>query len=70
MGWKEGINQFPPLLPDPPIFKRDEVFRDFLLTKCINGERSAMHSPEFAPRLSRARVGSMQLIAKEFSNKK
>eukprot|EP01127_Copromyxa_protea_P018654 TRINITY_DN5919_c0_g1_i1.p1 TRINITY_DN5919_c0_g1~~TRINITY_DN5919_c0_g1_i1.p1 ORF type:complete len:1318 (-),score=198.98 TRINITY_DN5919_c0_g1_i1:28-3981(-) len=38
---KEGLLEFHPRLPNPPLVKKENL-REWLLTKCINGERSAV----------------------------
>eukprot|EP00005_Dracoamoeba_jomungandri_P013712 CAMPEP_0174266098 /NCGR_PEP_ID=MMETSP0439-20130205/28907_1 /TAXON_ID=0 /ORGANISM="Stereomyxa ramosa, Strain Chinc5" /LENGTH=378 /DNA_ID=CAMNT_0015352865 /DNA_START=1794 /DNA_END=2930 /DNA_ORIENTATION=+ len=43
----EGVPPFGPPLPEDRLFKRDSFFRTWLLTKAINGERSAMRAPAF-----------------------
>jgi len=42
---KPGIKTSTPILPNPPIFRKNLAFKDFLLTKCINLERVALNSP-------------------------
>eukprot|EP01119_Soliformovum_irregulare_P009264 TRINITY_DN224_c0_g2_i1.p1 TRINITY_DN224_c0_g2~~TRINITY_DN224_c0_g2_i1.p1 ORF type:complete len:916 (+),score=295.60 TRINITY_DN224_c0_g2_i1:118-2865(+) len=44
---KGGVSPFGPFLPSPSIFRAGADFREFLLTKLINGERSSMHAPQF-----------------------
>eukprot|EP01114_Cavostelium_apophysatum_P020821 TRINITY_DN7085_c0_g1_i1.p1 TRINITY_DN7085_c0_g1~~TRINITY_DN7085_c0_g1_i1.p1 ORF type:complete len:1111 (-),score=277.32 TRINITY_DN7085_c0_g1_i1:60-3392(-) len=51
---RTGVKPFGPLLKGN-IFKRDEAFRSFLLTKLINGERAALRSPVFRQKLERTR---------------
>jgi len=36
-----------PVLPNPAIFTKNQAFKDFLLTKCINLERVALNSKAF-----------------------
>ncbi|KNC53922.1 uncharacterized protein AMSG_09564 [Thecamonas trahens ATCC 50062] len=43
----EAVKYFMPILPQPPVFTHGANFREWLLTKMINGERSAMHSEAF-----------------------
>ena len=62
MAAKAGVQVFGPPVPFPPIFKKDEHFRQFLLTKMINGERSSMLAPGFANALSRTREALMEEI--------
>jgi hypothetical protein len=44
---KLGVRPFGPFLSHPPIWQHGARFRDFLLTKLVNGERAAMFAPEF-----------------------
>jgi len=47
---KEGVRVHGPVLPvgSPVLFKKGEEFREYLLTKLINAERSAYYAPGFA----------------------
>jgi len=56
---KSGVPYFGPRIIQP-LYKKDEYFRDFLLTKMINGERAAYHAPEFKPRITRTRSQILQ----------
>lgn len=44
---KSGVPFFGPRLPAGGVFARDCDFREWLVLKCINGERASMHSKEF-----------------------
>ncbi|BFU23932.1 Rap/Ran GTPase-activating protein, putative [Entamoeba histolytica HM-1:IMSS-B] len=44
---KAEINSFPPYLNETGTYFHDDIFRDFILRKLINGERTAMFSPTF-----------------------
>jgi len=52
---KSGVPPFIPDIPEPPIFNKDAVSRDFFLHKLVNGERASYKSPSFAPKISRTR---------------
>jgi len=53
---KPSVPPFLPFLPDPPIFKKGNKFRDILLTKLINGERSCLSmAKDFSDKMSRTR---------------
>lgn len=43
---KEGVFPYPPFLPHSPVFPKSSEFREFLLQKLINAERTAMWSKE------------------------
>jgi len=59
---KERVSSFGPELPEPALFFKDDVFREFLLTKMINGERAAMKADQFARSLSRTRADMLVQI--------
>jgi RAP1 GTPase activating protein 1 len=44
---KPGVVPHGPFLPFPPIFEKNEDFRDFLLTKLINAERAGTGTCDF-----------------------
>ncbi|KAI9324370.1 hypothetical protein BDR26DRAFT_881619 [Obelidium mucronatum] len=52
---KQGVPAFIPEIPDPPIFGKDAVSRDFFLHCLVNGERASYKSTSFAPKISRTR---------------
>jgi len=39
---KPTVPTFAPFLPDPPIFAKNDKFREYLLSKIINGEQSTL----------------------------
>uniref|UniRef100_A0A6B2L821 Rap-GAP domain-containing protein n=1 Tax=Arcella intermedia TaxID=1963864 RepID=A0A6B2L821_9EUKA len=49
-----------PLLPTPPIFEANSHFKHFLLTKCINAERTALKAEDI--RLKMARTNTQLLL--------
>eukprot|EP01103_Thecamoeba_quadrilineata_P008333 TRINITY_DN1809_c0_g1_i2.p1 TRINITY_DN1809_c0_g1~~TRINITY_DN1809_c0_g1_i2.p1 ORF type:complete len:281 (-),score=57.38 TRINITY_DN1809_c0_g1_i2:114-956(-) len=57
-----------PHLPEIPIFPRDEHFREFLLMKLINSERTVMKSREFRNKLSRARLDQLRILVNQFKD--
>ncbi|GAM27940.1 hypothetical protein SAMD00019534_111160 [Acytostelium subglobosum LB1] len=50
---KEDVPQFDPPIPDPPIFNRDNRFREFILEKLINGSASLRQAPVFQTKTQR-----------------
>ncbi|KAJ3067588.1 hypothetical protein HDU98_009202 [Podochytrium sp. JEL0797] len=52
---KQGVPAFTPEIPDPPIFGKDTVSRDYFLHTLVNGERASYKSASFAPKISRTR---------------
>jgi len=53
--YKTGVGIFNPHLPSKSYFKKDEEFRKWILTKCINGERASIQSKEFSTPFYRTR---------------
>jgi len=54
---KHGVRPFAPPLPNPTQthFNLDNNLREFLLSKLVNGERTALKSPAFATKLEKTR---------------
>jgi hypothetical protein len=52
---KLGVGLHRPHLPSPSIFEKGPYFREFLLTKLINTERSAYKAPGFRTAIERTR---------------
>jgi len=59
---REGVAIYAPPLPDIPIIEKSKL-KNFLLTKLINGEDSALQAPQFKMRLIQARIGFLQEIS-------
>jgi len=65
---KEGVPPFGPSITYPAVFEKNDEFREFLLTKLINGERAALHgSPAFRNKLVSARRTNLEQIEKSFA---
>lgn len=56
---KNDVPRWEPLLPYPPVFDRDDALRQFLLYKCVNGERAALTAPVFH---SKVRWGDVVVV--------
>ena len=65
---RTAVLPYGPWIPSPPVFSREE-FREFLLTKLVNAERAAMHSPDFKGKMLRTAKEMLTDIAKEFGPK-
>jgi len=63
---KNGVRPFGPNLPSNPIFPRKKYFKDFLLTKLLNGHRAAIQSPFMASKLRKTRNTHITSIIQEF----
>jgi len=62
---KDGVHSIEPALPFPPVFEKNDRFKDFLLTKAINSERAAMYAPSFVAKLSKTRKTLLRDIVSE-----
>jgi len=68
---KEGMPPFGPALPHPSIFEKGPQFREFLLTKLINGERAALHGcPSFRNKYVSVRRTTLDNLQKNYGPKK
>jgi len=63
---RTGVPQFRPPIPSPPIFESGHYFREFLLTKLLNGERATVHSPFIQQKMRRTREMQLDAIFKQF----
>lgn len=66
---KENVNEFGPDLPSPSTFENDEHFRDFLLSKIVNGEKASMECPTFQTKLQRTRSGLLAYYNQSYPKK-
>lgn len=66
---KEGVKPYHPPNPHPPVFEKDDYFRNFLLTKVINSERAAMCAPDFAEKMQRSRAAQLKELISAFCTK-
>ncbi|XP_043910194.1 rap1 GTPase-activating protein 2 isoform X4 [Protopterus annectens] len=62
---REDVPFFGPHLPNPPVFKKGEEFRDFLLTKLINAENACCKSEKFAKLEERTRAALLDNLHDE-----
>ena len=53
---KAPMMKFGPQLPERGVFVQAPLFRQWLLTKCINAERAAYHAPAFRSKISSTRT--------------
>jgi len=67
---KPSVVQTTPFLPYPPIFDKGEAAKEFLLTKLINLERSALKSQSFAEKLAKTRKLELLALVERFGKKK
>ncbi|EGC33613.1 hypothetical protein DICPUDRAFT_80637 [Dictyostelium purpureum] len=65
---KNGIAKFGPKLPTHSIFPKCQNFKEFLITKLVNGQRAALNSaPSFASKLKRTFKDQLESICKKYS---
>jgi len=68
---KYGVEPHSPTLASPAVFPSSPALRDFLLTKAINSERTAMLATEFRSKMLRARKDFLKHLHDNYSaNKK
>jgi len=64
---KDTVPSFSPELPEPALFPGDDILREFLLTKVVNGERAAYRAAPFASKLVDTRLGLLLNIEQTYS---
>uniref|UniRef100_A0A6B2L9J1 Rap-GAP domain-containing protein n=1 Tax=Arcella intermedia TaxID=1963864 RepID=A0A6B2L9J1_9EUKA len=64
---KLSLKSFGPPLPEPALFQGNEVFRDFLITKIINGERAAYRAEPIESKLIESRLGLLSHLEQSFT---
>ncbi|XP_049849091.1 uncharacterized protein LOC126317469 isoform X2 [Schistocerca gregaria] len=64
---KSGVDAHLPLLLSPSIYEKTPQFRDFLLTKAINSERTALLSPEFRSKIVQSRRTFLKYIYNKYA---
>jgi RAP1 GTPase activating protein 1 len=67
---REGVPQFGPPLSEPPIFKKDELFRDFFLSKLVNAERAALCAPFIRGKRRYTRLKNLQMLVERYWKEK
>ena len=66
---KKPVAAFAPRIPEKQYFKRDHHFAQWLLCKCINGERAALESPQFVKAPRTVNEGFLERILKNVEMK-
>jgi hypothetical protein len=67
---KYGVEPHSPSLAHPAVFPHSPALRDFLITKAINSERTAMLATEFRSKMLRARKDFLKHLYENFSSNK
>ena len=64
---REGVPNFGPIIPKPAVFASEGgYFKDFILTKLINGERAALHSEFLVSKMIKTRQMFLESIVQKF----
>lgn len=64
---REGVPNFGPIIPKPAVFASEGAyFRDFLLTKLINGERASLHSDFLVSKMIKTRQMFLESLVQNF----
>ncbi|XP_078467398.1 LOW QUALITY PROTEIN: rap1 GTPase-activating protein 1 [Lampetra planeri] len=66
---RDDVPEFKPPLPNPPIFKKGEEFREFLLTKLINAEHACYRADKFAKLEERTRAALLETLHEELARR-
>jgi len=66
---KLGVQPFGPKICNSGLFPKTPLFRQFLLTKCINGERAALYAPDFRQAISLTRKQTLHAMIEQFDLK-
>jgi len=67
---KPGVKPYGPFLPYPAEFKKNSDFREFLLSKLVNGQRGAMFSNEFKAKIVSTRRIQLEELVKNYISQK
>ncbi|GMR34783.1 hypothetical protein PMAYCL1PPCAC_04978 [Pristionchus mayeri] len=59
---RDDVPFFGPTLPTPPIFRKGQEFRNFLLTKLVNAENAAYKSQKFGKLAERTRASLLEQL--------
>nr|XP_042895424.1 rap1 GTPase-activating protein 1 isoform X2 [Parasteatoda tepidariorum] len=62
---RDGVPSFGPALPNPCVFRKDNEFREFLLTKLINAEIACYKAEKFSKLEKRTRISLLQSLYDE-----
>jgi hypothetical protein len=66
---RDGVPSFGPVLPKPAVFASEGgYFRDFLLTKLLNGERASLHSAFLVSKMIKTRQMFLESLIQNFAS--
>jgi len=65
--YKNGVHEFQPPIPNDGLLEKNDLGRDFLLTKLINSERAAYSAPGFAKAITRTREVLLNDLGSSFT---
>eukprot|EP01117_Protostelium_nocturnum_P015431 TRINITY_DN5987_c0_g2_i1.p1 TRINITY_DN5987_c0_g2~~TRINITY_DN5987_c0_g2_i1.p1 ORF type:complete len:779 (-),score=261.64 TRINITY_DN5987_c0_g2_i1:40-2376(-) len=63
---KTGVPPYGPYLKYPPVYEKNDEFRDLLITKFLNAERASMYATDFKTKIIRTNKTLLEEISKEF----
>jgi F420-0:gamma-glutamyl ligase-like protein len=66
VGNRRGVSSHTPVLPYPPIFDPDVTFRNFLLLKCINAERTALKAADIRIKMARTNAQFISHLVNDY----
>ncbi|ELR11121.1 RapGAP/RanGAP domain containing protein [Acanthamoeba castellanii str. Neff] len=66
---KVGVRSYAPLLPDPPVFEKNQAFRHWFMTKLVNAERASLHAPGFKGKIQRTRMLLLKDMIEKYCKK-
>ena len=69
ISYSKDVPSFGPHLPKQPLFQRSKEFRDFLLTKIVNGDNAGLRCEKFMQIRMRTRNGTLADLVDTYSSK-
>jgi len=64
---KVGVPPFGPYLHNPAVFRKDQYFRHYFLTKIVSAFRATIEAPAFDQRLSKAQTELLKIFINEIN---
>ncbi|KYQ88312.1 hypothetical protein DLAC_11008 [Tieghemostelium lacteum] len=68
--FKDGVSNFGPIFSSSKVWKKDNVFLDYLITKLINAEKASYYSHAFYDKMKRTRLNLLMNIVNTFQKEK
>jgi len=68
---KPTVPTFPPYFPTPPVFLKDDKFKEYFISKLVNGEQAALSSAKsFSVNLKKVRAQLLENLISEAKSEK